>query len=189
MTKKYLIASPGRTGSVSLSAYIKKLFEILEIDSQIYGTHDATLQMSEDTVVICSRRRDRWQHTVSSVIAQSTNQWTSYQDQNNRFKVKLEDFENKYVWNLRWFDAFEYYTRYTHKIDLFFEEWIHDMSLINQSLGLSRQVVVDCKFNVSPYKPDLIENLDHLKTFFLELENNKHLHSFPVEQRTWSYNA
>ena len=186
MVKNYLIASPGRTGSVFLLNYLKKIFSILKINNRIEATHDATLQMSEDTIVICSRRKDLWRQTLSAVIAQYTNEWTTYSNSLDTFEIILEDFENKYVWNLRWFDAFNHYTRYSKKIDLYFEDFIQQPSHINLKLELPN-IDIDFAYESSPYRETKIKNLYIIKDFFLQLEKNVHLHTFPVEERNWTF--
>jgi hypothetical protein len=186
MMKTYLIASPGRTGSVFLLNYLKKTFSILQINDQIEFTHDATLQLPENTIVICARRRDLWRQTLSAVIAQYTNEWTRYSDSSDIFEIAPEDFENKYVWNLRWFDAFNHYTNYSKKIDLYFEDFIQQPSHINLTLSFPH-INIDLTSESSPYRETKIKNLDTIKNLFVQLEKNVHLHNFPVEERNWSF--
>lgn len=186
MIKNYLIASPGRTGSVFLLNYLKKTFSILKTNDRIEATHDATLQLSEDTIVICARRRDLWRQTLSAVIAQYTNEWTTYSNSLDTLKITLEDFENKYVWNLRWFDAFNHYTKYSKKIDLYFEDFIQQPSHINLKLMLPN-IDIDVASEFSPYRETKIKNLNIIRDFFVELEKNVHLRTFPIEERNWTF--
>jgi len=185
--QSFLIASPGRTGSSFLTDYIKNLSKALGInDVSVTQTHDATTQMSQDTVAIQCRRRDLWAHTLSSVISQKRNEWIEYTDCNEDFVIDLDDFENKYVWNLRWFDAFEHYTRYDKRIDLFFEDFMQDHMVINRSLGFP-EVAASTDTHPSPNLKNKIKNLQELKSFFDRLESNDHLHTFPITQRCWEF--
>lgn len=180
----YLIASPGRTGSMFLKNYLENALGALDLSNQISATHDATLQLPSDTMVICSRRRDLWQQTLSAVIAQYFGEWTEYSNRSDRISIRFEDFENKYVWNLRWFEAFDYYTSYPTKIDIFYEDFIRDPGLLNRCLGLP-EIPIQTSTFASPYRSDRVENLQELKDFFCSLEQNTYLQSFPVHERCW----
>lgn len=181
----WLIAGPGRTGSSFLLNYLTNYFALENTSGiKIVQTHDATLQLDSDSLVICSRRRDLWQHTLSSVIAQHYNEWTEYRKEDEDFTIDFKSFENKYLWNLRWFEAFDHYTRYNLRLNLYFEDFINNQSIINQTLQLQPASCVTTT-KPSPHKQDRIRNLPELKAFYKKLQHNTHLHSFPITERCW----
>lgn len=184
----YLVAGPGRTGSVFLYNYLKILCRQIAGPQTIMieQTHDATLQLAYETVVIHCRRKDLFEHTLSSVIAQYTNEWTVYTHETVSLDIDLKDFESKYLWNLRWFEAFEHFTRYHIRIDLYFEDFIKNPKLINQTLGLPVREIIP-PTQQRPRGTHVVNNLHELKDFFQKLEKNQYLHSFPIEERDWSW--
>lgn len=183
----WLIASPGRTGSSFLLNYLTNYFALEKTSGiKIVQTHDATLQLASETLVICSRRRDLWQHTLSSVIAQHYDEWTEYRKEDEDFAVDFESFENKYLWNLRWFEAFYHYTRYDATVDLHYEDFINNQSIINQTLKL-QPISYAAATKPSPHKQARITNLPELMAFYEKLQQNTHLHSFPITERCWCW--
>lgn len=183
--KTFLVASPGRTGSSFLTSYIKKLSEQFYPVS-VVQTHNGMEQLPRNTVAIACRRRDLWSHTLSSVIAEKRDEWVKYTECNESFTIDLDKFENKYVWNLRWFDAFEYYTSYDTRINLYYEDFMQDHMLINRCLGLP-EIPVETTTRPSPDLKNKIQNLEELKLLFDKLESNEYLHTFPIHERCWEW--
>ncbi len=185
----FLVAGPGRTGSVFLFEYLKTLFAQSNLRKRIHSikqTHNATLQLPYETVVIQCRRKNLFEHTLSSVIAQYTNEWTEYSQQSVSLHIDLRDFESKYLWNLRWFEAFEHFTSYKHRVNLYFEDFITNPGLINRSLDLPLSDIVS-RTRARPRALHTVTNLTELQNFFQELQADPGRHNFPIEQRDWSW--
>ena len=191
-TKKYLVVGPGRTGSTFLIKYLTKLANVLSSNDQekieVWQTHDPKLQLDHNNVIIMSRRKDLWAAIISSILANHYGEWVNYTNQPGTFVADLDDFENRYVWQCRWHEAFEYYTSYNHRINIYFEDFVSNPLHINEKLNLPL-ISIPAQTQPSPYKEDRIENLEELKSRFLYLENDWETHNFPIHMREWDWNG
>lgn len=144
-------------------------------------THDPKLQLDSDIPVILVKRRDLFKQTISGVLANHYQEWTEYTNKDGTFVADKNIFANKYIWNIRWFEAFNHYTTYKSKTEIFFEDILQNLLLINHAANLPHQEI-ELKSEKSPYGLDRIENLSEIKEFFNQLENDKKIHDCPIEQ-------
>lgn len=180
-TPSFIVAGPGRTGSTLVSTYIERILKLIDHPNQfVLQTHDFRLQLDPSIPVILVKRKDLFAHTLSGVIADHYNEWTEYTNKDGTFVADGSIFKNKYVWNLRWFEAFDHFTAYQSTTEIFFEDFIVDPTLISKAAGLpDHDIPVETE--KSPYRPERIENLDEIKDLFHRLENEAGIRNFPLD--------
>lgn len=190
----YLIASPGRSGSIFVTQTIGQSLKRstqyshrLSADnlpqSFIYHTHDATLQLPDhDLTVIQPQRKDLFAEIVSALIAEHYNQWTEYTPEQTPFVADLDMCYDKYVWHKYWHKAFETLTRYQHRIYLTFEQFIGRSAVVCKALGIPS---VDLVTQKSPHSVKNILNIEQVKSLFDKLENDRLLHARSVTDFDW----
>lgn len=194
MNIKYMVASPGRSGSIFITLAVSRSLGLMPVfdnqgfdtsstRSMILHTHDAMLQLPNDPVVICPSRDNLFKEVCSAVIAEHYNEWYDYTDNHQPFVADLDQFDVKYIWHKRWLEAFEHYTKYTNKIYLKFEEFIGNSVKLCQLLGIPP---VEYVSKPSPRRPEqCIINFQQIKDRFVELESDLALKQIPVEYYNW----
>jgi hypothetical protein len=196
MNIKYLVASPGRSGSIFVTATIAKSLNYRAMFSpaqqninlntpMVRHTHDATLQLPDNEIIVVQPyRQNLFRELISAVIAETYNEWSdsSYTGNGTPFVCDLEMFTNKYVWHKKWHQAFEYYTVYSRRIHLCFEEFIGNSAAVCQALDIP---VVDLATKKSPYSENNILNVDQLQQEFEKLEQDQELQNAPIENFIW----
>ena len=170
-----------------VTKYLRRALNLMDRPNKfVLQTHDPKLQLDASIPVVLVKRSDLFAQTLSGVIADHYGEWTKYTNKDGTFIADPEIFENKYVWNLRWFDAFDHFTRYDSKFEIWFEEFIIDPTIINKTIGLP-DLAIEIETEKSPYGADRIENLSEIKELFRRLENDENSHDFPIESRPWDF--
>ena len=199
MKVQYLVAGPGRTGSVLVAILLSKAtgFRMVtditprkaEIDATvIYHSHIATIQLPEDVVVVCPVRTNLFDTVLSAVIAEHNDEWSSYSGYMEPIKVDFESIERKYIWSKRWQEAFSYYTRYKNKIYLDFDQFTQDPSVVYTATGLTAPDNISLPTTKSPYGKHNILNFDEMKYFFNKLEADTAINSCAITEFDWGNN-
>jgi hypothetical protein len=195
MQIKYIIASPGRSGSIFVANTISRSLgytviyashtTVLENNMPpIYHTHDATFQIPDNNLIVVQPyRKDIFKEIISAVIAEKYNEWFVYSNKQEPFVVDLETFKNKYQWHKNWHRAFEHYTRYKYRKYLCFEDFIGNSIKICNYLGIPE---VKYHSEKSPYTTQQILNFDELQEEFIKLELNPYLQNEPIETQNWT---
>ena len=196
MKVKYLVAGPGRTGSVLIATLLSKAtgFRIVtditphkdEIASPvIYHSHIATIQLSEDVITVCPIRTNLFDSILSSVIAEHTAEWFHYSGVTELIKVDFDLVEKKYIWCKRWQEAFSYYTHYKNKIYLDFNQFTEDPAVVFKAVGLLPPENITLTTKKSPYGKHNILNFEELEYFFKKLECDTIINSCPITEFDW----
>jgi len=195
MIIKYIIASPGRSGSIFTANVISKSLgypiifanhkKTLENTAPvILHTHDATFQIPDNNLIVVQPyRRDIFKELISAVIAEKYKEWFTYSNNQQPFIVDLPTFRNKYQWHKHWHRAFEHYTKYKHRKYLCFEDFIGDSIKICKYLDIPPVTYCSDK---SPYNKQQILNFDELQQEFISLELNPYLQNEPIETQNWT---
>jgi len=190
---KYIVASPGRSGSVFTTLVIAKslklnvLFddkELINIDSpSILHTHNAHFQTDKNIPVICVQRKNLFNEIISAVIAEHYQEWNTYTSTGEPFVVDAELFETKYIWHKWWHDAFNYYTDYVNKTYILFEDFIGNSQYLCNALNIPNVSYQSC---ASIRKPsEYILNLDYLKEQFDIFENDSTFQNLDITKYNW----
>lgn len=180
MNVKYLVASPGRTGSIFVANTIAtSLNYTIVFDSNllltpapqdnrplVYHSHDATLQLNDEIIVIQPYRRNIFNAITSAVISEKYREWHNYTGNQQPFNADLTVFKEQYIWHKYWGQMFDQSTNYIHKVKLCFDEFVGNSSTICNSLNIPLVHYVSTK---SPYKNSII-NIDELVEYYNELE-------------------
>jgi hypothetical protein len=193
MNLKYIVASPGRSGSVFTTVVVAKslkltaLFddnESLNIDSPaILHTHNAHFQANKHTPVICVHRKSLFNEIVSAVIAEHYQEWNTYTNAGDPFLVDANLFKTKYIWHKWWHKAFDHYTDYTAKTHIVFEDFIGNSKHLCNILNIP---VVNHQSQQSIRKPDeCILNLAQLKDVFNMFENDLQIQHSNITDYNW----
>jgi hypothetical protein len=193
MNLKYVVASPGRSGSVFTTLVIANslkqtaLFndnEITNINSpSILHTHNAHLQVDKTIPVICVQRKNLFNEIISAVIAEHYQEWNTYTNTGEPFVVDADLFETKYIWHKWWHRAFNHYTDYTNKTYLIFEDFIGNSQRLCNILNIPE---VNYQSQPSIRKPsECILNLNHLQERFTMLENNSEFQASDITKYDW----
>lgn len=189
MTIKYLIVSPGRSGSIFVALTISQSLRIPAVMSNqsalpntsksfVYHSHDAQLQLDPDIPVLHIMRKDLFAEIISAVISEQYNEWAIYTGNKPPFVADLEMFDQKYRWHKYWHQAHRALTKYNHRQILNFEEFIGRSELICDQLQIPQ---VRFQTSKSPYSQKNILNIDELKNRFAQLEQEP-------EPETWNSN-
>jgi hypothetical protein len=181
MTVKYLVCSPGRSGSIfvaltiSLSLGVKTVMsnqEPLPDTSQplVYHSHDAQLQLPDhDIQVVHVTRRNLFGEITSAIICEQYNEWFNYSGQGLPFVADLNMFEEKYNWHKYWHHAHQSLTQYQNRHYLTFEDFIGRSEVICSELNIP--IVKNVRTQKSPYSSSNILNIHELLQKFLQLES------------------
>jgi len=182
MSVKYLVCSPGRSGSIFVTLAIARSLGLRAVFSNqtplintdnpiVYHSHDAQLQLpDQDIHVVHVSRRDLFNEIISAVICEQYNEWFNYSGHGQPFVADLLTFENKYWWHKNWHRAHHELTRYQNRHYLNFEDFIGRSEVICQSLNIP---VVQIKTQKSPYSFSNILNIQELSQRFVELESTE----------------
>lgn len=194
MTVKYLVASPGRSGSLYVARAISRSTGLRIISDAenyktitspvVYHTHHATLQLedSEDLTVVCCTRSNLYATTISAIIGEISNEWGNYTGNQKPFNISRDTVEQKYVWNRWWQHQFDALNTYKNKIYLEFEEFTKNPNLIFDTLGIP---VADVPVIKSPYTEQHIINIEEVKQWISEFENDPMLEDFALNTFQW----
>jgi hypothetical protein len=196
MGVKYLVASPGRSGSIFVTMTIAKSLRLQSVFSLsteninsavsiVRHTHDATLQLpNHDIVVVQPYRCNLFKELVSAVISETYNEWSdnSYTGNREPFVCDLDLFRIKYIWHKKWHQAFEHYTVYSNRVYLCFEDFIGNSSAVCKALDIP---TCNLKTQKSPYSENNILNIDQLQQEFDILEKDQTIQTAPIENFTW----
>lgn len=190
MSVKYIVCSPGRSGSIFVSMTIARSLNMRLIMSNqtalpatsepiVYHSHDAQLQLpDQDITVVHVTRSDLFAEIVSAIICEQYNEWFDYSGKGQPFVADMEVFEQKYNWHKNWHRAHHKLTQYTNRRYLKFEEFIGRSEVVCQQLGIP---VVNIRTQKSPYSQANILNLAQLQQRFVELEATEPV-EFQAEQ-------
>jgi len=195
MPIKYLVASPGRSGSVFVSWVMAKSLNLQPIYSDwrkltvdqpaVLHSHEAKLQLDKDVTVIQVHRRDVFAQVISAIIAEEYNEWRVYQVTDKQpFVADIDKFYDKYVWHKKWHQAFEYYTQYTNVQHVWFEDFIGNAERLCDLLNIPKKDDLP-KSQKSPYNQNYILNIEQLKQEFRRLENDTHLQQCAIQEFNW----
>lgn len=196
MGVRYLVASPGRSGSIFVTVTIAKSLQLTPVFSWpqentndhtplVLHSHNAKLQLPDDNIVVVQPyRRNLFKELVSAVIGETYNEWSdeSYSGQGAPFVCDINLFRTKYAWHKKWRQAFEYYTSYTNRVYLCFEDFIGNSLAVCESLGIPKVYHTSKK---SPYSENTILNIDQLRLEFEKLEQDQELQNESVEKISW----
>lgn len=190
-----MIASPGRVGSLHVARAISistgfKIVNDYTINKQqiegplIYHTHNATLQLpdTDNLTVVCCTRKNLYASTISAIIGEMTNEWGSYSGTCKPFTVDKDTVEQKYVWHRWWQYKFDTLTSYKNKFYLEFETFTKNTDMIFETLNLPKAEVPIVK---SPYTEQHIININDVKKWISEFENNPSLKDFALNTFEW----
>lgn len=180
MNIKYLIASPGRTGSIFVAHTIARSlgYEVV-FDSNllitpapenntpvVYHSHDATLQFDKDIIVIQPYRKNIFNAIISAVISEEYREWNIYTGNKLPFVADLEIFKEQYIWHRYWNKMFTQSTKYNNRINLCFDDFIGDSQKICSSLNIP---LTSYTSTMSPYKNNVL-NVIELEEYYKQLE-------------------
>lgn len=193
MTVKYLVASPGRSGSLYVARAISRSTGLRIISDAethkdvttpvIYHTHHATLQLADDDLtVVCCTRKDLYATTISAIIGEVSNEWGKYTGNQKPFTVSRDMVEQKYVWNRWWQQQFDTLNTYKNKVYLGFEEFTKNPNVIFDTLNIP---AVDVPVIKSPYTEQHIVNIDEVKQWIGEIEKDPTLEDFALNTFQW----
>jgi hypothetical protein len=179
MTIKYMVCSPGRSGSIFVATTIAKSLRIRPVMSNqeslpfskspiVYHSHDAQLQLDLDIPVLHVMRKNLYAEIISAIICEQYNEWTVYTGNKPPFVADLEIFEQKYIWHKYWHQAHRALTQYHNRQVLVFEDFIGRSEIVCSQLNIP---LVSMQTNKSPYSEQNILNIDELKEKFNKLES------------------
>jgi hypothetical protein len=180
MNIKYLVASPGRTGSIFVAHTIaQSLGYKVVFDNNllitpapknnipvIYHSHDVTLQFDEDIIVIQPYRKNIFNAIVSAVISEEYREWNNYTGNKQPFVADLEIFKEQYIWHRYWDKMFTRSTKYNNRINLCFDDFIGDSQKVCLSLNIPLTSYTSI---ISPYKNNVL-NITELEEYYKQLE-------------------
>jgi len=193
MSLQYIVASPGRSGSVFTTMVIAKSLKLLPLfDSKqiatvnspsILHTHEAHFQANKDITVVCVQRKNIFNEIVSAIIAEHYREWYAYTSNGDPFVVDRDMFEVKYIWHKWWHKAFDHYTTYTNKTYVTFEDFIGNSQKLCNLLNIPE---VNYQSEPSLKKPhECILNFDQLPEMFDWFENNPEFQNPDITNYNW----
>jgi hypothetical protein len=192
---KFVVASPGRCGSVFTTMVLCKSLNLLPLFTNnterivtnkpfVMHLHDATWLIPDHVRIVCPRRRNLLKETLSAVISEQFQEWNNYTGQHSPFLADIEMFEIKYIWHKKWFKAFDHYQKNQDKTFIYFEDFIGNSENL---CGLLNIPTVTIQSQKSPYDPyQYILNIKELEKKFLELEQDQKLQNTPIDCFDWS---
>jgi len=179
MAVKYIVGSPGRSGSIFVALTIAKSLGIRAVMSNqepmpqssnliVYHSHDAQLQLNSDIPVLHVMRKNLYAEIISAMVCEQYNEWAFYTGNKPPFVADLEMFEQKYFWHKYWHQAHRELTHYTNRKILVFEDFIGHSEILCDQLEISR---IKIQTNKNLYSENNILNANELKEKFDELES------------------
>ncbi len=188
MPVKYLVCSPGRSGSIFVSMTIAQSLNMRLVIQEslpdtnepvVYHSHDARLQLpDQDITVVHVTRNDLFGEIVSAIISEQYNEWFNYSGKGQPFLADIGMFEQKYYWHKNWHRAHHELTHYRDRRYLKFEDFIGCSKVVCQQLNIP---VVSTFTQKSPYSQRNILNLAQLQQRFVELQATEQV-EFQAEQ-------
>jgi len=137
MINRYLISSPGRTGSHIVTACIRSAGMLA------MHTHNPFLKTDNDRItgLILVLRKNLFDAIMSNFIAQHTNQYTRYEKIIiDPFNVNLTDFKDQYCKHKWYADSHDFIRPYGLIKTLYFENFINDYDYIFKELNLIKNL-------------------------------------------------
>jgi hypothetical protein len=195
MAIEYLVASPGRSGSVFACLVIAKALDMRVIAGNwrnfsldrptVLHSHEAKLQIHKDVCVVQVHRKDVFAQVISAIIAEQYNEWASYDPVGKQpFVADIDTFYDKYTWHKKWHQAFEHYTQYTNVQHVWFEDFIGDAEKLCALLNIPTKPNLP-KSQKSPYGHERILNIDQLQQEYQRLEQDQELQQRAIYEFNW----
>lgn len=195
MTIQYLVASPGRSGSIFACSVVARAMHLYPIYGNwrnlplvrpsVLHSHEAKLQLNPDVKVIQVHRRNVFAQIISAMIAEEYNQWSNYDATNKKpFVANIDQFFDKYIWHKKWHQAFEHYTQYKNVQHVWFEDFIGNAEKLCTLLNIPQTSNLPHS-KKSPFGEHYISNIERLKKEFNHLENDTSLQQSAVEKFNW----
>jgi hypothetical protein len=197
MNNFYIVAGPGRTGSTLITSLLSKnlklpiFYDTSMTTSQpfVMQTHNPKLQLDPAITVIYADRKNLFDTVISSCIANYYCEWTAY---TNTIKpplyVDYEDFYNRYLWCKRWREAFLHYTKYDRIITIDFDKLIDNYDYLFTALHLNN-AGLQPDIKKSPRDITAINNIEEVKMWFAQLENDIFLNSANITSFEWGFDV
>lgn len=193
MSLQYIVASPGRAGSVfttlviSNSLKLTPLFDVGLVSNEtqsVLHTHDPCFQADKNIPVICTQRKNLFDQIISSYMANQYQEWYQYTDNGDSFVADINIFEKKYTWYKFWNRAFDTHTTYLNKTYITFEDFIGNSRKLCNILNIPE---IDFQSQQSMRNPqEYILNYSQLKEKFDLIENDLHIQTTNNEIYNWA---
>lgn len=153
MISRYLISSPGRSGSHIVAAMIQSA------DLPIIHTHYPLFPTDDDTKtgLIIVQRRDLFATIMSNIIVNHTGQTTEYTKTDfEPFTVTYEQFATQYNWHRWYYDNHDFSRPWGLIKTLYFEDFINNYNFVLQELNLVKKP----KLILELGNPELVEQFN-----------------------------
>ena len=161
---KYLIKTPGRTGSHILTSYLR--------NNNIKCKHCQEAWLPDDTsnwVFINSKRRNWWDMVCSRVVTSHTKEYGPYTSQELSIKTDIEYLLDSFAYTKFRYDlhdAQQNNYNWAKTITVYYEDILTDVNILKQIGDFDTSLAIEEKYT-SPYVfSEVIENYNNLKTQF-----------------------
>lgn len=175
MIHKFLILSPGRTGSQLIANALQDQFHIsayfwytVSDNDRIIHCHDQpNIPDKFNWTLIIIRRHNEFNGAISQVIADTTKEWSRYTNkQIDSVDVSIGHFKS--ILDVRR----DYYNKididgYSSVVDIYFEDVLQYPYYLFEQLGIPN-VITQIKTEKSPYGKEIISNYKELEKYWLE---------------------
>jgi len=163
---KYLIKTPGRTGSHIVTSYLR--------NNNISCKHCQEAWLPEDTfnwVFINSKRHNWWDMVCSRAVTSYTKEYGPYTKKNFKVSIDIEHLLDsmaytKFRYDLH--DAQQINYPWAKTITIYYEDILNDVNVLKKIGNFDTSVALDSKYTSLYRFEDVIENYYNLK---IEFEN------------------
>lgn len=163
---KYLIKTPGRTGSHILTSFLR--------NNNISCKHCQEMWLPEDTanwVFINSKRRNWWDMVCSRVVTSYTKEYGPYTARDLYIETDLEYLLDSMAYTKFRYELYDSQQRnykWAKSVTIYYEDILNDVDILKQIGDFDTSVALDPNYT-SPYKfENVIKDYHKLK---LEFEN------------------
>jgi hypothetical protein len=161
---RYLIKTPGRTGSHILTSYLR--------NNNINCVHCQEAWLPDDPtnwVFINSKRRNWWDMACSRVITSYTKEYGPYTKKNFVLEPTIESLLDSIAYTkfrYELYDAQQKNYNWAKTITIFYEDILQDIKVLKQIGDFDTNLAIDTSYT-SPYQfKDVIKNYEELKKEF-----------------------
>lgn len=161
---KYLIKTPGRTGSHIITSYLR--------NNNINCVHCQEAWLPDDPtnwVFINSKRRNWWDMVCSRVVTSHTKEYGPYTTRDLKIDTNLEYLLDSYAYTKFRYDLYDAQQKnyaWDRSITIYYEDILNDVNVLKKIIDVDTSVALDPAYT-SPYKfEDVINNYSNLKIQF-----------------------
>jgi hypothetical protein len=176
---KFVVYSPGRTGSTLITRELNSYFKIwyvgtlstrTAVDVPLVTTHNPLFQVRdpENYIAIISKRRSLFNTIISKIIADYTKEYTEYTKKDiSSINISSKKFTEMYHFCKLFYMVLDT-SKFKQTVVIDIEDLLADSKFLFAQLGIDHNMIY--KTEKSPYGQNFIDNHNDCKILFDELE-------------------